>query len=232
MPRLGTLEAGNPKENTMGMRRKANFRAFLALVMLTTASVPAFPDTWTNAADDVSMELVGQVNNTPTSSFQFGYLTYINGIDTATIFNGTPHDQTTALFSFSNDTTTRRVIANGPMRIIDRDGKATIYFNPAPVRSFADPDSFAEGTAILTASLRHQVIVDTITQSFTATFVLTVTSNESFSLGDESFRLGKVGQTLRLTFIGHLNTPVPPAPPAAHIAGFVVGGDLTRLGTD
>ena len=209
--------------------RRRNLKVFLALVMLTTASVPALPDTSKNAADGVSMELVGQVNNAGASSFQFGYLTYINGIDTATIFSGTPQNETTALFSFHNDTTTRRVIDNGPMRIIDRDGTSTIYLNTVPDGDFANPASFTDGTPVLAASLRHQVIIDTVTGSFTATFVLTVTSNESFSLGDENFRLGKVGQTLRLTFIGHLNTP---APPAGHIAGFVVGGDLTRLGAD
>jgi hypothetical protein len=211
------------------VRREANLRAFLTLIMLATASVPAFPDTWKNAADDVSMELIGQVNNAGASSFQFGYLSYINGIDTATIFSGAPQNETTALFSFDNVTTTRRVINNGPMRIIDRDGTATIYFNAVPDGDFANPASFADGTAVLAAKLRHQVIIDTITQSFTATFVLKVMSNKSFSLGDETFRLGKVGQTLRLTFIGHLNTP---APPAGHIAGFVVGGDLTALGAN
>jgi hypothetical protein len=213
----------------MSTRRKAELRAFLALVMLTTASVPAFPHNWKNAADAVSMELIGQVNNVETSSFQFGYLSYINGIDTATIFSGAPQDETTALFSFSNDTTTRRVINNGSMRIIDRDGTSTIYFNAVPDGDFANPASFTDGTPVLAASLRHQVIIDTITGSFTATFVLRVTSHESFSLGDKDFRLGKVGQTLRLTFIGRLNTP---GPPAAHIAGFAVGGNLTRWGTD
>ena len=213
----------------MSTRRKANLRVFLALVMLTIVCGPASADTWKNAAHDVSMELVGQVNNDGASSFQFGYLSYINGIDTATIFAGIPQNETTALFSFYNDTTTRRVINNGPLRIIDRDGTSAIYFNAVPDGDFATPASFTDGTLVLAASLRHQVIIDTITGSFTATFVLTVTSNESFWLGDKNFRLGKVGQTLRLTFIGHLNTP---APPAAHIAGFVVGGDLTRLETD
>ena len=52
------------------LRREANLRAFLTLIMLATASVPAFPDTWKNAADDVSMELIGQVNNAGASSFQ------------------------------------------------------------------------------------------------------------------------------------------------------------------
>jgi hypothetical protein len=213
----------------MSITRQASLSAFLALVMLNTVSVPAFPGPRTNAADDVSMELVGQVNNVDTSSFQFGYLNFINGIDTARIFNGTPQNETTALFSFDNVTTTKQVINNGPMRIIDRDGRSTIYLNTVPDGDFANPASFTDGTPVLVASLRHQVIIDTVTGSFIATFVLTVTSNESFSLGDKNFRLGKVGQKLRLTFIGRLNASPPPA---AHIAGFVVGGDLTRSGTD
>jgi hypothetical protein len=211
------------------MRRKVNLRVFLALVVLATASVPAFPDGWKNSADDVSMELVGQVINSGVNSFQFGYLSYINGIDTSAIFSGAAQNETTALFSFYNDTTTRRVINNGPIRIIDRDGTSTIYLNSVPDGNFANPNSFTDGTPVLTMSLRHQVIIDTLTGAFTATFVLTVTSNEHFWLGDKSFRLGKVGQQLRLTFIGHLNTP---APPAGHIAGFAVGGDLTRPGAD
>jgi len=69
------------------------------------------------------------------------------------------------------------------------------------------------------------VIVDNLAGTFIATFVLTVTSTEVFRLGNENLHLGRIGQKLRLTFSGHVNTP---APPAAHIAGFVVGGDLTR----
>jgi hypothetical protein len=210
----------------MDMRKKTTFRVFLALVMLAGSSVPAFPDDWKNSEDDVSMELIGQLASSGASAFQFGYLSYINGIDTATIFSGAPQDETTALFSFYNDTTTRRVINNGSMRTIDRDGTSTIYLNLVPNGNFANPASFTDGTPVLTANLRHQVIIDLVTGSFTATFALKVTSNDSFSLGDHTFRLGKVGQTLRLTFIGHLNTP---APPAGYIAGFVVGGDLTQL---
>ena len=211
------------------MRKRANLRVFLALVMLASSSVPAFPDDWKNSEDDVSMELIGQLGSSGASAFQFGYLSYINGIDTATIFSGAPQDETTALFSFYNDTTTRRVINNGSMRTVDRDGTSTIYFNLVPNGNFANPASFTDGTPVLTSSLRHQVIIDTITGSFTTTFVLKVTSNESFSLGDRRIRLGKVGQTLRLTVFGHLNTP---APPAGYISGFVGGGDLTRLGSN
>lgn len=207
------------------MRKKVSLRVVLALVMLASSSVPVFPDDWKNNEDDVSMELIGQLAASGASAFQFGYLSYINGIDTANIFSGAPQDETTALFSFYNDTTTRRVINNGSMRAIDRDGTTTIYLNLEPDRSFLNPASFTDGTPVLTMRLRQQVIIDLVTGSFTATFVLNVTSNESFSLGDRTIRLGKVGQTLRATVNGHLNTP---APPAGYIAGFVVGGDLTR----
>ena len=164
------------------MRKKVNLRVFLALVMLASSSVPAFPDDWKNSEDDVSMELIGQLGGSGTSAFQFGYLSYINGIDTATIFSGAPQDETTALFSFYNNTTTRRVINNGSTRVIDRDGTSTIYLNLVPDGNFANPASFTDGTPVLTASLRQQLIIDLITGSFTATFVLKVTSNESFSL--------------------------------------------------
>jgi hypothetical protein len=212
----------------MNITRRANFGVFLTSIMLITAG-PAFPNDWRNTDDAISMELVGQVNNVDISSFQFGYLNFIKGIDRTTIFSGTPQNETTALFSFDNVTTTKQVIDNGPMRINDRVGTSTIYLDAVPDGDFTNPASFANGTPILAARLRHQVIVDTVTGSFTATFALKVTSTESFMLGDRKFKLGKVGQNLRLTFIGHLNaTP----PPAAHIAGFMVGGDLTRFGTD
>ena len=197
----------------------------LAVVfVLATMSAPVFPQSKKNSAEDVSMELIGQViNPTPSSSIQFGYLSYINGIDT--IFSGDPHNETTALFSFYNDTTNTQVINNGPFRVINRGGTSTIYLNNTPIGDFANPSSFRNGTPVMTAAIRMQVIVDNVAGTFTATFVLTITSSEGFTLGNENLHLGRIGQKLRLTFIGHVNTP---APPAAHIAGFVVGGDLTR----
>ena len=95
------------------------------------------------------MELIGQLAGSGASAFQFGYLSYINGIDTATIFSGAPLDETTALFSFYNDTTTRRVIDDGSMRTIDRDGTSTIYLNLVPNGNFANPASFTDGTPVL-----------------------------------------------------------------------------------
>jgi len=207
----------------MNLKRISTMCLAVAFVF-TTMSAPVFPQSKKNSPDDVSMELIGQViNPTPSSSIQYGYLSYINGIDT--VFSGDPHNETTALFSFYNDTTNTQVINNGPFRVINRVGTSTIYLNNTPDGDFANPSSFSNGTPVMTAAIRMQVIVDNVAGTFTATFVLTITSSEVFNLGNENLHLGRIGQKLRLTFIGRLNTP---APPVAHIAGFVVGGNLTR----
>jgi hypothetical protein len=107
---------------------KTAFATFAALVLL-----PAFlqaQDRASNAAGDVQIELVGQVTNaTSTTSIQYGYLTYINGISgVANIFNPGPKSESTALFTFFNDTVNESVITNGTIRIINRVGQAPVHF--------------------------------------------------------------------------------------------------------
>jgi len=207
------------------MKRRVIFNLFPALVLLVTMSVPALSQPKKKGADDVAMELIGQViNSSATTSIQFGYIDYVNGIDTS-IFSGSPQNEATALLTFYSDTVTTGVINNGSMRVINRVGTFTIYLDSTPDGDFSNPDTFRDGAPVMVASLRHQVIIDTVTGSFTATFSLTITSVDVFRLGNENLHLGTFGQTLRLTFIGHLNAA---APPSAYIAGFVVGGDLTR----
>src|SRR5262249_45558731 len=151
---------------------------------------------------------------------------FINGISSvAEIFNAAPQNEATALFTFFNDTVNERVINNGSIRIINRVGTTTIYLNTSANATFASPTSFQNGIPVQTSVLRHQVVIDTVTGSFTTTFVNTITSADRFQLEGSSFRLGKVGQTYRTTVFGHLNSP---APPSAHIAGYAVGPDLVR----
>ena len=106
-------------------------------------------------------EIIGQVINfTPTTSTQFGYYTYIKGIDA--LFAGAAENESTALFTFFRETTNRRVTVNGPLRIISREGTTTVYLNAAPSGNFSNLDSFRTGTPIQTSQLRQQVIVDTL----------------------------------------------------------------------
>jgi hypothetical protein len=200
------------------------FAGIVALVMLPT--LVQSQDRASNQAGDVQFELVGQVTNTTATSIQYGYLTFINGISgVANIFNPGPQNESTALFTFFNDTVNERVITNGSIRIIDRVGTTTIYLNPPANATFASPASFQNGTPVQTSVLRHQVVIDMVTGSFTTTFVNTISSVDRFQLGNSSFTFGKVGQTFRTTVFGHLNSPIPPS---AYIAGYAAGPDLVR----
>jgi hypothetical protein len=199
--------------------------ALIAVAMLPSSA--RSQDRASNDAGDVQFELVGQVTNTPATSIQYGYLTFINGISgIADIFNPGPQNESTARFTFFNDTTTERVINNGTIRIINRVGTTTIYLNPLGNATFAIPATFQNGIVVQTSVLRHQVVIDTVTGAFTTTFVNTITSADRFQLGESSFILGKAGQTFRTTVSGHLNTPG--ALPSAYIAGYAAGPDIVR----
>ena len=207
-------------------------RSLLASVALflfgfAVCAPPAFPQSKKQTPEsDVSMEVVGAVfNASPAASIQYGYISYINGLDN--IFSGSPQNETTALFTFYSDTSTARVINNGPLRVVNRVGTFTIYVDNTPDGDFSSSDSFRDGTPVMTGTLRHQVVVNTIDNTFVTTFVITITSSDFFlsADGQSVAALGRRGQKLRLTVFGQPSTS---GPGQFVIAGYVAGGDLTR----
>ena len=199
----------------------------IVLALLIAASINAFaqdegaPKIKTPHGD-IALELIGQVLNvpmTPTSN-QYGYLSSVNGIDS--VFTATPHNETTALFTFFTVATTTQVINNGNLRIVDRTGTTTIYLDEVPNGNFSDPSTFADGTPILTMSLKQQVILDLVENTFTTVNVNTVTSASSFSVGGSKFRLGDAGDQFRTFISGRGNTTGTPA-------GFVIGGYVVPI---
>ena len=111
---------------------------------------------------DISAELVGQVTNpTPVASFQYGYLSYIKSIAPAALASSTETSERTAFLSFYSDTVTKRVINNGPMRTIDRDGTLGIYLDAAPNGDFGRPTTFQDGEQVVGAEQHHQVVLNT-----------------------------------------------------------------------
>jgi hypothetical protein len=179
----------------------------------------------TDTPNTISAELIGQVYNpSPALSAQYGYVSYLRGLDTAAITGpGGTLSERSALLTFYNHTTVERVINNGPMRVIDRSGEATFYFNTTPGGDFGHPETFRQGVAVMTATLRHQVVIDTLTGAFTAHFDCTVARNDSFAISGATYRLGKPGQSFQITFIGHVNQP---APPSGYMAGYITGLEL------
>jgi hypothetical protein len=197
--------------------------AMLAGVLASVARSVAAKDT--DAPNKISAELIGQVSNpSPAVSAQYGYVSYLRGLDTGAITGpGGTLSERSALLTFYSHTATERVINNGPMRVIDRSGEATFYLDTTPAGDFSHPETFRQGVAVMAAALRHQVVIDTLTGAFTAHFDCTVSRNEPFSINGATYRLGTPGQHFQVTFFGHLNQQ---APPSAHMAGFVTGLEL------
>ncbi len=162
-------------------------------------------------------EFVGQVSNfTPTTSTQYGYFTYVRGVDNP--FAGSPASETTARFTFFREVTNVLVVNNGTIRMISREGTTTLYMSPAGGAVFSSPDSFRAGTPIQTSHSRQQVIVDTSTSAFTVVNFETVISAPRFTLDGNETRIGRVGDVYRTSKQGHLASPAP----AGYFSGYSV----------
>ena len=188
----------------------------VVLVMLVS---PASSDAPGGGEGDRTMELIGAVLNTGSSSAQYGYISSIPGVPG--IFAASPANETTALLTFYSETTTLRVINHGPLRIVNREGTMTVYLRDKAGAEFGNPDSFRAGTPAMVSMLRHQVVLDTTTNQFTTFFVNTVKSSAGVTIGGRHHDLGKPGETFRMTVFGRPSTSGP--------AQFVIAGYTTGI---
>ena len=172
---------------------------------------------------NLSFEFVGQFQNspagvTPATHIHYGYLSYIRGLSA---FTGEPGDESSALFTFFADAATLKVIVDGPLRVITRVGKLTIYRDPSTNGDFANPDTFRDGTTVVVAGFRQQVVSNTVTGSFTTFHQATITMTRPFPVGGRELQLGLVGETFRIVFNGQGNMP---GPPSGYFGGYGVSG--------
>jgi hypothetical protein len=203
------------------------FRPLLLAVFLAAASVGAVfaqlpPPLDFSHIDQEMYEFVGQVKNLPPAgpglpptSVQYGYLSHVNGLsDDAIYAPGVPQNEASALLTFYNDSVTEKVTNHGSLKIVIREGTTTIYYNPVPSGDLTtpNPDSFRQGTAVLTTKWRHQVIFDTNpspnagdpprTNLFFVTWWHTITSSMPFTLGNQTVSLGRASHTFRQHLVG------------------------------
>lgn len=170
----------------------------------------------------LSLEIVGQFQNSPPgvppTHSHYGYLSYVSGLPA---FSGTAQNETTALFTFYADAATPRVIADGPLRIITRVGLLTIYRDASPDGDFTKPESFRDGTPVLVARFRQQVVTNTVTGSLTAFHQNRIVSTRRFPSGRGNVELGHVGGAFRTFFSGQVTMP---GPPSGFFGGYAVSG--------
>jgi hypothetical protein len=177
------------------------------------------------APNEAMFEFIGQVKNSPPSgpgqpatSVQYGYLSHIQGLSDDQIYlPGLPQNETAALFTFYNDSVTEKVTNHGSLKIVIREGTTIIYHNPSPSGDLTtpNPDSFRQGTPILTTKWRHQVIYDTNpspdptapprTGLFFVTWWHTVTSATPVQLGEHKVLLGLVGGRFSQHLVGGID---------------------------
>jgi hypothetical protein len=195
-------------------------RYAVGIAVVLTAATASIAAAWGGhrpaRAGVVPLELVGQVVNsapgvTPATSAQFGYVSQLGDLAGWA-------GESTAPLTFYTDTTTARVVNNGPLRIISRTGRLTIYHDPSPNSDFAHPETFRDGTPVLTAELRQQVILNPSTGAFTTLNVNTVSSASAFALGSRRVLLSHVGRRLETVLSGQASSA---APPSAYIAGYI-----------
>jgi hypothetical protein len=208
-----------------GMRRAYVFVGVFAVVLMgSTATVSA-----TRHAQRVrpirhlSFEFVGQFQNspagvTPATHTHYGYLSYVGG---TSAFRASPENETTALFTFYSDAATVRVIADGPLRVVTRVGKLTIYRDASVDGNFDRAETFRDGVRVLVGQLRQQVVLDTVTGAFTTFHRVRITSTRPFQAGGKKLQLGRAGQAFRIAFSGHGNMP---GPPSGFIGGYGESG--------
>jgi hypothetical protein len=197
--------------------RQISFWVAGALVLSMGVSASA-QTTLPISEDRVVYEVIGEFNNTGLASQQFGYFADITGLDN--IFTSTTKNETTALFTFVTNATTFQVVNNGPFRIVDRIGTTTIYLNSGP-SDFSNPATFSQGTPVQVSSYRQQVIVNTLTNTFTTVHTNTITDVETFILNGVPYRLGQLGKSFRTNYSGQANTPG--AVPSGWFAGTSIG---------
>jgi|SRR5581483_792268 len=167
----------------------------------------------------VALEFVGQFNNTPTTSQQFGYVSRMMGLKIFT--SDEVQDETTAQITFFTDATTDQVRIDGPLKIIDRSGTTTIYLNTPP-SDFTNPDSFRQGVPIQISKYRQQVVLNTGTNSFSTVHMNTIIKTSVFNLNGANYLLGAIGTSFRTAYSGQSNSD-PLGTPSGWFGGYAVG---------
>jgi hypothetical protein len=199
--------------------RNAGRGALAGVLAAVVLAVPASAASPVVIARNLSLELVGQVTNSPAgavppTSTQFGFVSYLLGLP---IFKGDPQNETTALFTFYIDANTLRVISNGPLRVVTREGTFTVYRNPRADASFDSPATFRQGTPVLVAGFRQHAVVDTVSGTFSTRNLDRITATRPFPAGRRSLQLGVVGARFVTALTGHTNMP---GPPSGYFAGY------------
>jgi hypothetical protein len=208
----------------------------LTLFLSSRLSSPAAPPPGTEVGvppgGQNALEFIGRADQDGVHFVSYGYLTRINGLAQSLLYSTTnplSTTEATARFTYyATSTLTSRNVISGVF-VIDSAGMEVIYLKETPGAAFNNPASFASGTPIFTATVHYQDIlnVQAPNQGIANGFgEVTQTGIAPFTLGTQTYHLGREGLMLRATTIGE-GTRTDPITPKSFV---VLSGNAVVTG--
>lgn len=165
-------------------------------------------------------QFAGQIDQDGFAFTGFGYLYDVQGMEPSELFDNPANTSaaTARLTYYATATLTSRAIVTDAVRgvfALASEGNITFYYQETPSASFDNPESFANGIPIATATVSFQDILNVQSPNrgvATGNGEFTITDAEPFTLGEETVRFSRPGVVQRITTFGEgLRTdPVTP----------------------
>jgi hypothetical protein len=205
--------------------------AGFALNRQSTAAAPANIEVGT-ALGLTATEFVGREDQNGANFIAYGYLTYVHGLTDTLLFSSTNpllNNETTARLTYyaTASLTARSVISS--VFTVNSIGTVIYYFNQTPNGDFSNPNSFASGVPIVTGTVRYQDILNVQAPNLgiaTGTGEFTQVGIAPFTVGGQTFQLGRVGIQERIFTTGE-GTRTDPITPKSFVVqagnAFVTG---------
>lgn len=159
-----------------------------------------------------SYQFVGRIDQEGINFTAYGYVYDIEGVAPEELFSDSDAvnaSESTAHFTYyaTAELTSRAVITDTNRAIfpLNSVGEITYYYQDSPSASFSDPQSFIQGTAVTTATIRMQDVLTVQAPNrglAIGTGELSVSSTEPFTFGEDLVRFARPGKSYRISTMG------------------------------
>src|SRR5690349_10286208 len=147
-------------------------------------------------------EVIGEVAQDDNGLTGYGYVTHVDGLTDAALFDGAATEAGAQLTFFSTATVTAR-FPHGAL--VSAVGRGSIAFHRADGADFANPRSFAAGAVVARFEARLQNVASVVAPNQAITTIvadLTQRSASTFALGTHRYRFGHPGLVVHLSATG------------------------------
>ena len=155
-------------------------------------------------------QFVGRIDQDGATFTGYGYLYDIQGANPGALFTNplNPAPSTAYITYYATATLSSRAVITDAVRAIfalNSVGNITFYYQATPSASLDDPQSFANGTAVTTASMHFQDILSVQGPSrglSEGKGEFTVLTAEPFTLGGKTVLFGRPGRVHHISTLG------------------------------